>query len=105
MTVQIDQWDPQLGIRTRVHEVEGKISIQKTYDAQPLVEAAAELRAQTQGKQWNALGTHVGYIPMADLATMMRQDGGLDQRRVREYLQKNPALVTFDKFLKDNRKV
>jgi hypothetical protein len=105
MTVKIDQYDPQLGIRTRVHETENKVAIEKVYDAEPLVETAKEMRADRAGDRWDAMGTHVGFIPMAELATMMRQDGGFDIKRVREFLQKNPAFVTFEKYLKDNRKV
>ena len=99
MTVLVDQFDPQLGIRTRVHEVESKVSIQKTYDAQPYLETAHELRAISAGERWGK-GQHVGTIPMAILGTMMRQDGGFDTRRVHKWLKANPAFVTFDKFLK-----
>lgn len=105
MTVKVDQYDPQLGIRTRVHEVESKVAIEKVYDAEPMLEAAKEMRAVTAGDRWDDMGTHVGFIPMAELATMMRQDGGFDVKRVREFLQRNPAFVTFEKYLKDNRKV
>lgn len=105
MSIIVDEFDKELGIRTRVHETETKTVIEKTYDAEPMLEAAAELRAQTRGESWGDVGRHVGYIPMAELATMMRQDGTLDKKRVREFLQKNPAFVTFEKFLKDNRKV
>ena len=51
------------------------------------------------------MGRHVGFIPMAELATMMRRDGSFDKKTVREWLKKNQAFVTFEKFLKDNRKV
>lgn len=100
MSIKIDSYDPQLGIRTRVHETETKVVIEKQYDAQPLVDAAAEMRNTRAGDRWDSMGTHVGFIPMAELATMMRQDGGFDIARVREYLQRNPAFVTFDKYLK-----
>lgn len=100
MTVKLDQFDAQLGIRTRVHETETKLVIEKQWDAEPILEAAAEMRATRAGERWDELGTHVGFIPMAELATMMRQDGGFDKARVREFLQRNPAFVSFDKFLK-----
>lgn len=105
MTIRIDQWDPQLGIRTRVHETENKVAIEKVYDAAPMLEAAKEARAVTAGDRWDDMGTHVGFIPMAELATMFRQDGGFDTARVREFLQKNPAFVTFEKYLKTRQKV
>jgi hypothetical protein len=100
MSVKLDQFDPQMGIRTRVHETESKFVVEKVYDAAPMVEMAAEMRASRTTERWDELGTHVGFIPMAELATMMRQDGGFDKKRVREYLQRNPAFVSFDKFLK-----
>lgn len=100
MSVKIDTYDHELSIRTRVHETETKMVIEKVYDAQPYLEAAAELRARTAGQRWGNEGRHVGFIPMADLGKMMRQDGTLDKASVRRYLQERPALVTFDKYLK-----
>lgn len=93
--------DAQTGITTTVHYVEdaNKVAIQKTYDAQPFLDAAAEMRAQTEGQRWGEM-RHIGFIPMAELATMMRQDGSVDKKRVTEFLKKNPALATFSKVLK-----
>lgn len=104
MSVIVDRVDPELGIRTRVHEVENKISIQKTFDAEPYLEAAKAERAVTAGDRWSGgtsgLGKKVGTIPMAVLATFMRQDGGYDTKRAMAWLKANPAFVTFDKFLR-----
>jgi hypothetical protein len=93
--------DAQTGITTTVHYVEdaNKVAIQKTYDAEPFVKAAAEMRATTEGERWGEM-RHIGFIPMAELATMMRQDGTVDKKRVTEFLKKNPALATFSKALK-----
>lgn len=93
--------DPLTGITTTVHYLEdsGKVAIQKTYDAQPLVEAAAEMRAHTEGQRWGEM-RHVGFIPMAELGKMMRQDGTVDKKRCMEFLKKNPALCSFTKALK-----
>lgn len=102
--IKIDQYDAQLGIRTRVHETENKLVIEKTYDAEPLLDAAKEMRNTREGERWSEYGTHVGFIPMAELATMMRQDGGFDKRRVREFLQRNPAFVSFEKYIRTQRK-
>ncbi len=98
--IKLDQFDAQLGIRTLIHETENKFVIEKRFDAEPLIETAAEMRSTRQMERWDERGTHVGFIPMAELGTMMRQDGGFDKARVLAYLRKNPALVTFDKFLK-----
>lgn len=93
--------DSQTGITTTVHYVEdaNKVAIQKTYDAEPFVEAAAEMRAQTEGERWGEM-RHIGFIPMAELSKMLRQDGTVDKKRCVEFLKKNPALCTFSKALK-----
>lgn len=88
------------GIRTEVHEEDGKTVFVKTYDAEPFLKDAAELRAVTRGERWGETGRHVGFIPMAELATMMRRDGSFDKVAVRKWLQSNPAFVTFEKYLK-----
>lgn len=93
--------DPQTGITTTVHYVEdaNRVAIQKTYDAEPFVEAAAEMRAQTEGERWGEM-RHIGFIPMAELSKMLRQDGTVDKKRCVEFLKQNPALATFSKALK-----
>lgn len=93
--------DAQTGITTTVHYIEdsGKVAIQKTYDAQPLLDACAEARAETEGQRWGDM-RHIGTIPMAELATMMRQDGTIDKKRCVAFLKQNPAFVTFSKVLK-----
>ena len=98
---EFKQYDAQTGITTTVHYVEdaNRMAIQKTYDAEPFVAACADARASTEGERWGDM-RHVGTIPMAELATMMRQDGGIDMARVRAWLKQNPALVTFSKYLK-----
>ena len=93
-----EEFDSQLGIKTTLHEVEGKTVYEKSYDAQPFLDAAAEERALTRGERWGE-GRKVGTIPMAELATMMRQDGTIRPERVVAWLKANQAMVTFEKFL------
>lgn len=94
-------FDAQTGIKTTVHYLEdaGKTVIQKTYDAEPLLDACAEARAVTEGEKWGEM-RHIGTIPAAELATMMRQDGGIDPKRLQAWLKGNQRFVTFSKFLK-----
>lgn len=101
MAIVYTEDDKQTGIKTRVHQFEdsGKTVIEKTYDTEPFLETAAQMRAQTDGQQWGEM-RHVGFIPMAVLATLMRQDGTIDRKRVMRWLKDNPAMVTFDKVLK-----
>jgi len=99
MSIVYQDHDAQLGITSKVHQVDGKVVIQKTYDAEPLLEACAAERAATEGQRWGEW-RKVGTVPMAELATMLRQDGQIDQKRAAAWLKANPALVTFSKFLK-----
>ena len=99
MSIVYRESDKLTGITTVVHETETKTVIEKQYDVQPLVEAAAEMRHATEGEKWGEM-RHVGFIPMAELATMLRQDGRIDKKRCIEFLKKNPALATFSKVLK-----
>ena len=100
MSIVFQDYDAQTGIKSVVHELDsGKTVIQKTYDASPLIDACSEARANTEGQRWGDM-RHVGTIPMAELATMLRQDGTIDKKRCMEFLRKNPAFVTFSKVLK-----
>lgn len=100
MSIVFQDYDKQTGIKSVVHELDsGKTVIQKTYDAQPLIDACADARAATEGQRWGEM-RHVGTIPMAELATMMRQDGTIDKKRCMAWLKQNPAFVTFSKVLK-----
>ena len=96
---KVTEHDAQTGITTSVHYLDGKTVIEKEYDAQPLLESAADMRAATEGQRWGEM-RHVGYIPMAELGKMMRQDGGFDHERVVAWLKANPKLVTFSRLLK-----
>ena len=101
MSIVYTEHDAQTGITSKVHELDsGKTVIEKSYDAQPFLEAAAAERAATEGQQWGNGFRKVGTVPMAELATMLRQDGGLDQERAMAWLKANPGHVTFSKFLK-----
>lgn len=99
MSIVYTEADQQTGIKTKVHDLDSKVVIEKSYDAQPFIEHAADMRAATEGQRWGEM-RYVGSIPMAELATMMRQDGTIDNARVVEWLKKNPAMVAFSKFLK-----
>ena len=97
-------FNPETQIATTVHDLDNGFTIQKTYDAEPFIEQAAEDRAQSQGQRWGE-GRKVGTIPMAVLATFMREDGGgYDPKRAAEWLRANPAFVSFEPFLKVNFK-
>jgi hypothetical protein len=99
MTIILTDVNRELGIVTKMHDVDGKVTIEKTYDSQPILEACAAERAATEGQKWGEL-RKIGSIPMAELATMMRQDGRIDQKRAWAWVKANPAFCTFTKALK-----
>jgi len=96
---KITDTDPITGIITTVHGVDGRVGIQKTYDAEPFLDLAAADREATDGQRWGDF-RKVGSVPMAVLSTWYRQDGGLDMKRATAWLKANPDMVTFSKFLK-----
>lgn len=93
------EYDALTGIKTVVHDTETHTAIEKVYDAQPFLDTAHAMRSATDGERWGEV-RHVGFIPMAEMGKMMRQDGGFDKARVIAYLKANPALCTFSKLLK-----
>lgn len=99
MPMKHTEHDQITGITTTVHDDGERVTFQKTYDAAPLLDVAAEMRASTQGERWGEM-RHIGFIPMAELGKMMRQDGRVDKKRAMEFLRQNPLLCTFDKALK-----
>lgn len=99
MAIIYEEFDPVTGIKSRVHKTETKVAIEKTYDAQPFLDAAKAMRAETDGQKWGEM-RHVGFVPMAELATMLRQDGRFDKKRALEWIKANPKLCTFEKLLK-----
>ena len=48
-----EEVNPQLGIKTTLHELDGKTVYQKTYDAQPFLDVAAERRLYSYGRAGN----------------------------------------------------
>lgn len=93
------EYDPQTGVKTTVHDLGDKIVFEKSYDAEPFLERAKEMRAETEGQKWGEM-RHIGFIPNAVLGTMMRQDGGIDQKRLVAWLKANPMMATFSKAIK-----
>ena len=97
--LKLQDFDYQLGINTTLHVTENKVAIQKTYDAEPFLNVAADMRAATAGERWGDM-RHVGFIPAAELGKFFRQDGGFDKKRCLQWLKSNPYFCTFDKALK-----
>lgn len=91
--------DAEMGISTTVHADESRVVLQKTYDAEPLLEYAKGLREATQGKTWGD-GRIVGTVPMAVLSQYLRRglNGKELAKELTAWVRANPAMICFDKF-------
>lgn len=100
--VTIDEGVNAYGVHRQI-TLEGDQAVTKlTYDAQPLLEEAHARRVASAGDRWAEGHTHVGFIPLAELTRINETYQGAEERKIQIFLwlKKNPALVTFDKFLK-----
>ena len=100
-SVTIDEGVNAFGIRRQI-TLEGDQAITKlTYDAEPLLAHAADLRVLTAGDSWGN-GHFVGIVPMAEVTRINQTYQGAEERKRQMllWLKANPKLVTFDKFLK-----
>lgn len=88
-----------VGGESRLHVEDGKTYSTKTFDAQAIVDDAAEQRATRQGQRWGN-ATHVGYIPLAVYGYWARHGMLNDPKVIKDYLRQNPAFLTFEKYLK-----
>lgn len=93
-------WNPNTGIRTRVHFEDGAIIHQKTFDAEPYLIDAKNAREQTEGKRWGD-GKIIGTLPPAFHA-QIRQIRDPDERdkAIMAFFRENPAFVKFERALK-----
>ena len=99
--ITIDEGVNEFGIRREII-LDGDQAVTKlTYDAEPLIEAAAQARIDTQGQRWGD-GRFVGIIPIAELSRINETYHGAEERKhqILSWLRDNPKLVTFEKFLK-----
>jgi hypothetical protein len=98
--VTIDEGVNQYGIRREII-LEGDQAVTKlTYDAEPLLEAAAAERAATAGERWGDM-RKIGTIPMAVLTHINDTYKSEVERKAQIllWLRENPRMVTFDRFL------
>lgn len=99
--VEIDEGFNAYGIRKQIF-LEGDQAVTKlTYDAEPMLEAAAAERVFTAGQRWGD-GQKIGTIPMAVLGQIndTYKSAVERQARILLWLRENPRFVTFEKFLK-----
>jgi pyocin large subunit-like protein len=99
--VTIDEGVNEYGIQRQII-LEGDQAVTKlTYDAAPMLEAAAAERSATAGERWGDM-RKIGTIPMAELIRIQETYKTEVERKAQIllWLKANPYFVTFDKFLK-----
>jgi hypothetical protein len=97
--VTIDEGVNRQGVRTKLHFEGESLIVQKTYDAQPFLEHAAEMRAATRGERWGDM-RKIATIPPAEYARfLMIKDNKDRQKAIMAWLRANPALIAFERAL------
>ena len=98
--VSIDEGINASGIRTQLHFEGDQLITQRTYDAAPHLQYAADARLATEGKRWGE-GRLVGHIPMAEYARfMLIKDNKERQTAIKKWLADNRGFLMFDRYLK-----
>lgn len=97
---RLDEGYNRQGIHTELIFQGDEVVKKQTFDAQPFLEAAHAERVATSGHKWGEM-RKVGTIPMAIYAKAIEiRDQQERQKFILKWLRENPALVTFEKFLK-----
>ena len=97
--VTVDEGVNEWGIQRQIMLEGDQVVTKLTYDAAPMLEAAAIARSASEGDRWGN-GHFVGIIPYAELSRINQQYSGADDRKhaILSWLKANPKLVTFEKF-------
>ena len=87
------------GVTRELKVEDDRLIVKQTYDAEPMLVAAAAERAATSGQRWGEM-RKVGTIPMAVYAQSLTLSNQERQKYLLGWLRENSKFVTFDKFLK-----
>lgn len=97
--LHVQEAENAYGISTDIRVEDSRLVVKKTFDAEPLLEAAAAERAATAGQRWGEM-RKIGTIPMAIyLQASQIRDNQERQKFILNWLRENNKFVTFDKFL------
>lgn len=92
--------NPLTGIRTQIHFEGEQVVIQKTFDAEPFLQRAAEMRARNEGKRWGE-GKEVGVLPPWAHQKISRiEDDAERERATKLFFRENPAFLAYDAYIK-----
>lgn len=91
------------GVTTTLHFQGESLVVQKTWDAEPWLKAAAAERAATAGERWGD-GRKVCTLPPAEYGRFLSETNGKTQKEkqqwIRAWAQQNPLLVSFERYIK-----
>ena len=92
--------NPHTGIRTQLHFEGDSLITQKTFDAEPHLKYAQELREAQDGQRWGE-GKLVGHIPPAFYAKILViRDRAERAAAVRQFFRDNPDFVGYSPYKK-----
>lgn len=95
--------DVSNGVTTKLHFQGDELIVQREWDATPFLEAAKAERAATDGQRWGE-GRKVFTLPPAEYGRYLIETRGLGRQEKQAWLKRwakeHPALVGFEKYLK-----
>lgn len=99
--ITLDEGTNEFGVNRQIMLEGDQVTTKLTYDAEPMLRAAHDARIATAGDRWGD-GHFIGVVPNAVLADINTRFTGSEERKRQMvlWLKENPAMVTFEKFLK-----
>lgn len=96
--VTVDEGMSPDGVITKLHYEGDNLITQKTYDAEPHLQYAADAREQTAGKRWGD-GRLIGHIPPAEYARFLKITDNQERKKaILAWLRENNKFIMFDGF-------
>jgi hypothetical protein len=99
--VTFDQGVDWTGIRTQVHMEGGSVIVQRTYDAEPIIEHVQQHRENNERRGGYAKDgfTHVGTIPMEVLVNKIWpiKDRAKQAEAIKQYFRDNAKFSSMDR--------
>lgn len=96
----LDEGTDQYGVNTRLIFQGDEVVKHTSQDVSGILEFTKAKRNATAGERWGEM-RHVATIPMHVYAELLAiPDQNERKKKVKEYIQANPAFATFDAYLK-----
>lgn len=91
--------NPHTGVRTEYFFEGDQVVTRKTWDAEPYIQRAKEMRARNEGKKWGE-GREVGVIPPWAIHITHIPDRQERDREMKRFFRENPVFLAYDAFIK-----